>query len=184
MGFASEDLTKEHEGILFGLRILERMAELIRSKAEVDKADLTQMIDFLRLFADKCHHGKEEGLLFPAMEDVGIPREYGPIGQMLLEHAEGRRYIAEMDRAISSDAVDLEAFAANATEYIGLLCAHINKENTVLFPMGDRMIPEEKQEELLRQFEDHEEKVMGPGTHERLHGILDAFEGKYLNQAT
>jgi hemerythrin-like domain-containing protein len=183
MRFASEDLRNEHEGILFGLKILERMTELMRDGEEVDRADLTQMIDFLRLFADKCHHGKEESILFPAMEDVGIPRDYGPIGQMLLEHEEGRRYIAEMDRSISGEAVDTQAFAANATEYVELLRAHIDKENDVLFPMGDRMIPEEKQEELLRQFEDHERNVMGPGIHEKLHGALDALENKYLDRA-
>jgi hemerythrin-like domain-containing protein len=184
MRFASEDLRNEHEGILFGLRILDRMTEFIRDGEEVDRADLTEMVDFLRLFADKCHHGKEEGFLFPAMEDVGIPKDFGPIGQMLLEHAEGRRFITEMDQSIGGEVVDAQAFATNAAEYIELMRAHIDKENNVLFPMGDRLISEEKQEELLRQFEDHERNVMGPGIHEKLHGILDALESKYLDRST
>ena len=86
MKFASEDLRNEHEGVLFGLDILEKMADTIRQEGMMDAKDAAEMVNFFRLFADKCHHGKEEGLMFPAMEKVGIPNKGGPIGQMLAEH--------------------------------------------------------------------------------------------------
>lgn len=184
MPYASADLVHEHEGILFGLKILEKMAGLTESpNAMRDSAELTEdirsMLEFLRLFADKCHHGKEEGLLFPALEAAGIRNQGGPIGQMLAEHAEGRRLIAAMARALEGSP-DHGAFAAHARSYASLLRAHIDKENTVLFPMADRMIPASKQAELLQKFEEHELTAMGPGTHERLHGELARFEMKYL----
>lgn len=58
--------------------------------------------------------------------------------------------------------------------------SHINKENRVLFPLGDKIIPIDEQKLLLNQFEEFEEKVMGKGTHEKLHGLLHNFEIKYL----
>ena len=104
MNYASEDLRNEHEGILFGLDILEKMTSLLSdNKYEID--DYRNIIEFLRLFADKCHHGKEEGLLFPEMEKYGIPQDNGPIKQMLAEHMEGRTYIAQMSESMSKNTI-------------------------------------------------------------------------------
>ncbi len=180
MKYASEDLVNEHEGILFGLKILEKMVSIMDAGNKIDKAELLEMLNFLKLFADKCHHGKEEGYLFPAMEKVGIRKENGPIGQMLIEHAQGREFIKKMGLAIDKDNVDYKRYIASAAGYIELLRNHIVKENTVLFPLADKMIPIEKQAELLESFEDYEEEVMGKGTHEKLHETLHRFEKKYL----
>lgn len=180
MKYASEDLMNEHEGILFGLRILEQMANIVQEPKKIEIGDISEMLNFLRLFADKCHHGKEEGLMFPAMEKAGIPNEKGPIGQMLLEHNEGRKYIAEMGASIDNGILKASRFIQAAINYISLMRAHINKENTVLFPLGNKMIPLDEQKQLLNQFETFEEEVMGKGTHEKLHEILHKFEVKYL----
>jgi len=53
----------------------------------VDTKDMHDFIGFLKEFADKCHHGKEEGLLFPALIQAGLPEKGGPIGVMLADHA-------------------------------------------------------------------------------------------------
>lgn len=88
MKCAGEDSRNEHEGILLGLGVLGNMVGNSKAKLEVDDGDLGDMADFLKVFADKRHHGKEEGFLFPAMEKYGIPKDRGPIGQMLSEHEE------------------------------------------------------------------------------------------------
>lgn len=182
MKYASEDLMNEHEGILLGLNILEKMIQLIKKNNQFEINDLKEIIYFLRLFADKCHHGKEEGLLFPAMEKAGIPKENGPIGQMLIEHSEGRKYISQMAEATENEMFDKNIFLQSATKYITLLRVHIVKENKILFPLGDKKIPLDKQAELIESFEVHEEKVMGAGTHEKLHELLHKFENKYLTK--
>lgn len=180
MEYASEDLIREHEGILSGLQILEEMASRLLADHPVEPEDLRAMLDFLVLFADKCHHGKEETMLFPAMEKAGIARENGPIGQMLLEHAEGRELITAMNTSLGSNGVARRGFATAALRYLDLLRSHIEKENTILFPLGDRSIPMTIQSELLQKFEDFEEQVMGPGTHERLHETLHRLRQRYL----
>lgn len=180
MTFASEDLRNEYEGILFGLNILDQMVMQLDSGKDVAKDDYVQMVDFLRLFADKCHHGKEEGLFFPALEKVGIPKENGPIGQMLIEHEQGRMYIKEMTEALAGEALDNRAFSTAAEHYANLLRSHIQKENMVLFAMGDQLLAPELQNKLLQEFEHFEETVMGPGIHDQLHTMLNTFEKKYL----
>ncbi len=186
MRYASEDLMNEHEGILFGLKILEKMVFMLKEKKPVDVSDAKQMVRFLKLFADKCHHGKEEGLLFPAMEKAGIPKDRGPIGQMLIEHEQGRKYIADMVKSVEAYAETDDGgvldnrFIEAAADYIGLLRSHISKENMILFPLGDKKIPADVQTQLLSSFEEFEEQVMGKGTHDELHELLSKFERKYL----
>ena len=74
-------------------------------------------------------------------------------------------------------------FAAAASAYAKLLRAHIDKENTVLFPMGDRKIPAGEQAVILEKFEQYEHEVMGEGTHETLHELLHRLTEKYLPES-
>ena len=165
---ATEVLKEEHRVIEKVLDALERLANAAEtsSLAEWDKA-----IDFARNFADKCHHLKEEKLLFPALEERGIPREGGPIGMMLAEHEEGRGYVRVMAAAVASagkDSVDnRQILRETAIAYIRLLRQHIQKEDEVLFQMADEVLSSEEQKTLLREFEEHELKEIGAGFHEK-----------------
>jgi hemerythrin-like domain-containing protein len=179
MSAAIDDLKHEHEAILFTLKVMERMIAKIRSGEVLEAGDPPAVLAFLREFADKCHHGKEEGILFPALEAAGVPREGGPIGQMLLEHEEGRGYIRRMAAALSGGG-DLPAFAKEAEGYVDLLRRHIEKENAVLFPMGERALGEAALAAIAERFEEHEETVIGAGRHEELHAVLEGFEKRYM----
>src|SRR3972149_4875411 len=97
---ATEELMKEHRGIELMLRVLGAVSLRAEVAEPLNHKDLDQIIEFLTIFADKCHHGKEEDLLFPAMEAAGVPREGGPIGVMLAEHAEGRNIIGRFTAAV------------------------------------------------------------------------------------
>jgi len=178
---ASEDLRHEHELIKVALNILGKMASNIQQNVNVDVNDLKEIVNFLILFADKCHHGKEEIYYFPALEKAGIPKADGPIGAMLIEHEQGRNNIRQMKESVSGVSADTQTFAKAASSYVTLMKNHIEKENNILFMMGDQRLPEEIQMELLEKFEQHEEEVVGVGKHEELHALLEKFEQKYLN---
>jgi hemerythrin-like domain-containing protein len=180
---ASQDLIHEHNAILLTLSILEKICTSLETKREVDYLDIPQIIDFIKTFADKCHRGKEEGFLFPALEEAGIKKENGPIGLMLLEHEKGRELVRLMQSSISDESIQIEKFVESSTAYINLLRNHIEKENSILFPMGDARLSQEKQNELLNKFETFEDEVIGKGKHHELHQMLEKFEAKYLKQS-
>jgi hemerythrin-like domain-containing protein len=165
---ATEVLKEEHRVIEKVLDALERLANAAETSA---LAEWDKVIDFARNFADKCHHLKEENLLFPALEERGIPREGGPIGMMLAEHEEGRGYVRAMAAAVASagkDSVDnRQILRETAIAYIRLLRQHIQKEDEVLFQMADEVLSSEEQKTLLREFEEHELKEIGAGFHEK-----------------
>jgi len=180
MNTARKDLTSEHNAIQIALNILEKIIEKLKKDDEADIKDINDLLDFLREFADKCHHGKEEGFLFPAFEKAGIRKEGGPIGVMLQEHTKGRNLIKEMQENILNDLVSKTGFIAAASDYVRHMRAHIEKENAVLFPLIETRMSVLEQKELLEDFENHEEKVIGQGRHEELHVLLEKFEDKYL----
>ncbi len=182
--YATQDLRDEHEGIKVALSVLEHMANEIEAGRPLNLDDLEQIIDFLKTFADRCHHGKEEDLLFPALERAGIQRNNGPIGVMLTEHAHGREYINAMTDALAGlragDHQAQTAFAAAARGYAQLLGDHIEKENTVLFVMAEQHLTPEEHAELSKGFEQIEQERIGPGVHERYHALLDRLSHDYL----
>ncbi len=175
---AIEDLRHEHEAILSSLQILTAMNARLEKKLEVEKKDIYSFIGFLKEFADKCHHGKEEGVLFPALVKAGIPDKGGPVGAMLSEHATGRDLIKQMEAAMSGGP-NLTKFSQAAAAYIALLQAHIGKENEVLFPAAERALSEEQMSTIYAAFQQHEEKVIGAGRHEELHAILRKLKQRY-----
>jgi hemerythrin-like domain-containing protein len=182
----TEDLIHEHNAIKVMLGIMDKIAENIRNDKEADTNDIEKIIEFLKTFADKCHHGKEENALFPALVEAGIPKEGGPIGVMLHEHTIGREYIKEISsstekfKAGNSDSMQL--IANSLSGYTNLLQNHIQKEENVLFPMAEKVLSIQKQNEVFEQFEKIEEEVVGHGVHEQFHELLKKLNSKYLDE--
>ncbi len=169
-------LREEHEVILRALALLEHFGKRLEAGEPADRAALAWLREFFSTFADRCHHGKEEQHLFPALERHGIPKERGPLGVMLREHEEGRTFLRSMAQG------DDEQTAQAIRGYASLLRAHIDKENGVLFPLAEQVLTEEEQQGLVGAFEAVEQAVAGPGVHERLLAQLARLEGARPNR--
>lgn len=183
-----KELITEHEAVRMTLRILERITKEIDKTKKISKPEhLKQLFEFFSVFVDKCHHGKEEELLFPALEEVGISRKGGPIGVMLDEHQKGRDLVAKMKNALSQylngDAGAAQKLKGSADAYIALLNIHIDKENNVLFPMAEQHLSENKLAELKKGFDEIEKDKIGTGKHEEFHRMLDILKGVYLKES-
>jgi hemerythrin-like domain-containing protein len=168
-------------------RIIERVLAILQklTTKPVENAldDWKKALDFFSHFADKCHHFKEEQVLFPAMEEHGIPKDGGPIGMMLMEHEEGRGYVRAMVAAIrlveTKNEVAKEILIEKAKAYLQLLREHIQKEDEILFRIADDVIPPDEQKALLRSFEEHEAKEIGEGVHEKYLTLVEELEGHH-----
>lgn len=178
------ELSHEHQAILLMIRILGKIADRLDAGSPVDPDDLEDAVEFIRVFADKCHHAKEEGYLFPEMEKAGIPRDGGPIGVMLAEHVEGRKHVAAMAGAIpgirKGERGAAGVFASGARGYGALLTQHIFKEDRVLYPMADARLSPAQQSSLAACFADVEMNIVGEGQHDKFHRLLERLEGTYL----
>ena len=135
----------------------------------MDKTSAEQALDFFRNFADRCHHGKEETHLFPAMEAKGFPRQGGPTGVMLHEHEQGRPISGAWLRPSRGPppASTKRSRCRSRPRLRRPLREHIEKEDHCLFTMANQALTDDDQQRLLAAFEHVEHEHMGLGTHEK-----------------
>jgi hemerythrin-like domain-containing protein len=183
---ATGELRAEHSGILHMLEILEVICTTKTTKETFPFDHLDEIVEFLKVFVDQCHHGKEEDFLFPELERAGIKRQDGPIGLLLHEHEEGRKLVKEMAAALRSlreaRQHDLNDLQKPARAYIDLLRQHIEKENNVLFVMADQRISSKAQDDMAESFETLERERIGEGRQESFHQLMDQLSAVYLQR--
>jgi hemerythrin-like domain-containing protein len=176
---ATDILMEEHRVIERVLTSLETAAVRLQEGEPVRPGFFVDAADFIKGFADGCHHMKEEGVLFTALVDAGLPKQVGPVAIMLAEHDQGRAYTrgmrASAQRLAGGDAASRGEVVSNALGYVELLRQHIGKEDGVLFPMADRMIPPERQAGLVDRFEAIEHEETGEGVHEKYLALAEAL---------
>ena len=172
-------LIEEH-GVISGvLDALDAAATQAEEGRPVRPGLFLEAADFIKGFTDDCHHRKEEAVLFKALVESGVPSQGGPIEMMLAEHEKGRRLTRAMRQAAeewaAGDPSARQAVVENAQGYVSLLRSHIYKENNVLFPMADRVLPPEKQARVAEDFEHVEHEETGEGVHEKYLGLAEAL---------
>jgi hemerythrin-like domain-containing protein len=181
---ATQQLRDEHEGVKIMLSILEQVCQQLEAKGSLNKGHFEGILEFFQVFVDTCHHGKEEDLLFPALEAVGVPKE-GPIATALHQHELGRNHVKAMNNAFAAlmtgDKLSSQDIVQNAQDYISLLKDHIEMENNVLFAAADNRLSEKKQDELFEGFEKIEVDRIGVGKHEAFHTLLKNLSQIYLH---
>ncbi len=180
---AIETLMNEHRTIERAIDALVSFADEVRRKTTEDREELSRFVAFIREFADACHHGKEEDILFAAMVQAGFPRQGGPIAVMLFEHDQGRQYVAALAELAAAgapwSAEDRSRLSDAAHGYAGLLRQHIHKEDAILYPMAEQRLPPDVLERIQEDCERYEEQKTGSGEHERLHRLADELLARH-----
>ena len=136
----------------------------IMNNKDIDYADFEKMIDFVKNYADKHHHGKEEKILFNKMiDEIGKPAEMLVRHGMLVEHDLGRLFIKNLEEALlnvkkgcNDSKVDV---IANAVSYTHLLYRHIDKEDNVAYPFAIRSLSSRTLKKINDECHDYEDDV-------------------------
>jgi hemerythrin-like domain-containing protein/uncharacterized membrane protein len=139
MSHPVEELYEDH-------RLIERMLSELEHRVLRTNVSpfpvrfIESALDFFRVFADSCHHHKEENVLFPELVNAGVPVDGGPIGVMMAEHETGRECLARIEENLPAAANESQEAISNireaAAEYISMLRQHIWKEDNVLFQIA------------------------------------------------
>lgn len=183
MSKAIDVLMREHRVIERVTASLETFAEELGRGAPLERFRAAEFAEFFGRFADACHHGKEEDLLFRTMIERGFPRESGPIAVMLHEHTVGRRHVGVL-RGVGAgagpaSAPEREAFSENALAFAPFLRAHIVKEDRILYPMALQVLPAPVLDRLAEQYDEFDRKAMGDGALEQLLGLAEKLTAAY-----
>ena len=178
----TENLKSEHNDIKELLNIMSKIAVNIKSKDVFYTSDVEDIIDFLKFFIEKSHHGKEE-VFYPALEFAGIPKEAESLSVMMYEHSLAKNYLKDINSCVVNckigNSFSGEMLADSLTNYVALIKNHIQKEEEIIFPLADTELSPEKQIEIAEEFERIEEKIIHHGFHEHYNKLLKELQIKY-----
>ncbi len=166
----TEMLEREHRFIQKVVGTFAVLAEELEAGREVAPETFREIVEFMRTFSDRCHHGKEETHLFPLLERKGVPVRGCPLAILIAEHQRSRLLVAELATAADTYAKDAGSAKKNLLDnlrgLIGLYPNHIWKEDYLLFPMTNKILNADEQRELWEKFETVE-KAIGLDLHHR-----------------
>lgn len=184
--YGVEILIKEHENISDFNKIVRQMCLNIINGDEPDTQDFRKAIDFVRNYADKHHHGKEEKILFEYMIN-----NLGEIGDklirhgMLIEHDLGRLHMMQLEAALaeydkSQSAESKLDIVMNATAYTDLLTRHIAKENEVAYSYAERALSTDLWSEIDEKTNIFEQQAADEGIQQHYLDMKKELEQKYM----
>ncbi|WP_455257709.1 hemerythrin domain-containing protein [Peptoniphilus asaccharolyticus] len=157
---AIDYLVEEHDEILvFTNRLEEECLKIMEDKI-IDEEFFRASIKFIRQYADGVHHKKEEDILFKYMEEnLGVAAGKLVRSGMLVEHQFGRSYCLNIEENLNKYLEDKKEIyilqiLANSMGYVNLLRAHIEKENTVVYPFGEKNLSNELKEKIELEFDE------------------------------
>lgn len=177
-------MVEEHKNIKRMLKVIRRACLGVINGKDINFDDFEKMIDFVRNYADKHHHGKEEKILFNKMVDeIGGAAEKLVKFGMLVEHDFGRMYMRDLEEALGKvkngdEEAKLDVIA-NAVSYTNLLSRHIDKEDNVAYPFAKREFCEGTLEKINIECNSFEEEENKAGVQDKYIKMLEMFEEKY-----
>ena len=171
-------MVKEHQLILRMIALLEKNVELMEQGRFRNWQFFLDAVDFIRNYADRFHHAKEEDVLFVELINNGMPEKQSPIEAMHIEHEQGRSFVRNMadaaGKALAGETGQIAIIAENANGYIDLLREHIDKEDTVLYPLAERILPEDVRAQMVDAY--HRAEDQTPGLEEKYRRLVEEYE--------
>ena len=146
-------MVNEHKLILRMITLVEKNTELMELGKFRDWQFFLDAVDFIRNFADRFHHAKEEDVLFDELVKNGMPKENSPVAAMLINHDQGRAFVRGMDeaaqKAMDGESGQIPIIAENGRGYAELLREHIDKEDNILYPLAEKVLPADVRQRMV-----------------------------------
>jgi hemerythrin-like domain-containing protein len=164
----------EHRLIERMLMLVEEEAARIRETNEIDPVFIDNAVDFIRVYADRTHHGKEEDILFRDL--AGKPMtddEKRIMAELVQEHILGRKTVAALvdakNRHFSGDASAIKTIIEKLELLVDFYPKHIEKEDKVFFPAMMKYFTADEQELMLDEFWEFDRKMI----HEKYKSLIE-----------
>ena len=161
-------------------RLIERMIDLIKSALEqieseckVDPVFVDTAVDFIRTYADRTHHGKEEGILFRDLDKKDLSAEDRQVmNELIDEHVFGRKTTKALvdanTRYRNDDASALADIADHLKTLVEFYPKHIEKEDKAFFPASRAYFTDEEDQTMLAGFWEFDRKMI----HEKYKAVV------------
>ena len=174
---ARGQLMIEHRLIERMLSIIKDILANIKSKNTVDPVFVDIAIDFIRVYADRTHHGKEEDILFRELRNKPLSTDDRRVmNELIEEHVFGRQTTKALvdanTRYRNGDETALADIADKLLILIQFYPKHIEKEDKVFFPSSRNYFTDEEEQAMLAAFWKFDRKII----HEKYKSVVEGLE--------
>ncbi|OGQ85428.1 MAG: cation-binding protein [Deltaproteobacteria bacterium RIFOXYD12_FULL_56_24] len=167
-------------------RLIERMLVIIQERLgevektrKIDASFVDTAVDFVRSYADRTHHGKEEDIMFRVLNNKGLSEpDRRVMNELIAEHVFGRSTTRELveanTRYRNGDSAALDDIVRSLRTLADFYPRHIEKEDKVFFPAVRAYFSEAEDQAMLAEFWEFDRKMI----HEKYKSVVDILEGK------
>jgi hemerythrin-like domain-containing protein len=168
----------EHRLIERMIALIEGILEQIESAGKIDPVFVDTVVDFVRTYADRTHHGKEEDILFRDLDKKDLADEDRQVMKELIEeHVFGRKTTKALvdanTRYRKGDTSALADIAAKLKTLVDFYPKHIVKEDKVFFPASRTYLTDEEEQAMLAEFWEFDRRMI----HEKYRAVVEALGG-------
>lgn len=172
-------LMHEHQLILRVVADMGREFERLDDGGDVDPGYVATVVDFIRTYADRCHHGKEEDILFRDLAGKGLSPEDAEAMRVLIDdHVWARGQVRELveatDRAAAGDASATTVVRDRLRALAEFYPDHIEREDHSFFRAVPGYFSRDELDEMAAECAEFERSLI----HERYLGVADALEAR------
>jgi hemerythrin-like domain-containing protein len=165
-------------------KLIERMVSVLTShlrllsQGKIDVEFLNLAVDFFRVYADKCHHGKEERFLFPVLQSKDLPEDEAEELRLLKrDHSYARELVEELINRIQSYLIKgtttLEHIGETVRKLAEFYISHMDRESALVGVLM-RRVGTVEQIDLLREFWEYDRNLV----HDRYNAIVEQEEAR------
>jgi hemerythrin-like domain-containing protein len=164
----------EHRLIEKMIKVMESKVREMTSSKRPDSPFIETAVDFIRTYADRCHHGKEEGILFRELKKKDISQEHRRVmDELLEEHREGRKLTGKLaeanERYLKGDSGAFEEIIECMKILVEFYPRHIEKEDKHFFIPIMAYFSKEERDTMLRQGYEFDQGLI----HEKYRNIVE-----------
>ena len=169
----------EHRLIERMIKVMDLEASRIEKEGVLNLVFIEKAVDFIRTYADRCHHGKEEGILFRELEEKNLSKEHKKImGELVEEHKLGRELTGSLSKAREMAAggnhSQVVAIVELMKKLVGFYPKHIEKEDKHFFMPVMGYFTDSEKESMLKVGYEFDQQLI----HNKYRGIVEEFENQ------
>jgi hemerythrin-like domain-containing protein len=169
----------EHRLIMRMITLVDQEVKRVEKSNIVDQSFVDRTVDFLRSYADRTHHGKEENILFRDLAKKKLSDiDTRIMNELIQEHSAGRAITATLVAAAETcrngDASGLPVIKECLRQFVDFYPRHIEKEDKMFFPSSMSYFTESEQKAMLDEFKNFDAKLI----HDAYLGVVETLEKK------
>jgi hemerythrin-like domain-containing protein len=171
-------LMAEHRLIEEMIEIIKKESSKIRATNNADPLFIDTAVDFIRIYADKTHHGKEEDILFRECAKKKMSeKDTKVMNELIEEHKFGRKTVGELIEAKENyvkEKDSLKTILEKLDTLVDFYPKHIEKEDKNFFPDAEKYFTEDERQKMLKEFWEFDKKMI----HEKYKMVVEGLKNK------